>query len=83
MVVENAFELVVIGLDLRLRGTSKEAIALSELQRVTKQAQRRERVLTSLSTPVLLGIIDCCCTPLLDLLRFPVAPVQHVIVLLL
>jgi hypothetical protein len=82
LVVEEALEFEVIGLDLRLGDAAKEAMPLSKLQRVAQHVQLGECILPSLSTPVLLDIVDCG-APLLDFLCCPVALVQQMIVQLL
>ncbi len=63
MVVKERVELRMERLDLRLRSTSEEAIALSEVEGVAQHVKLRESILSSLSAPVLLDIIDCCASP--------------------
>ena len=79
LLVEEALELMVIGLNLRLGGSSEESMPLGELEGVAEHVQLRECGLVSLGTPVLLEIVHCS-TPVLDLLLCPLLLVQEVIV---
>ena len=82
LLVEERVECGVEGLDLRLRHTTEEAVTLSELDGVMQHVELGERLGVGLHLPVLVDVMDGC-TPLLDLLRRPVALVQEVIVQLL
>ena len=79
LLVEEALELIVIGLNLRLGGSSEESMPLGEFEGVAEHVELRKSGLRGGRRPILLDVIHCR-TPALDLLRCPLLLVQEVIV---
>ena len=58
MIVEERVELRMEGLDLCLRRSADEAMALSELHGMAEHVQLRERLVASGATPVLVDAVE-------------------------